>query len=380
MSHNFITAKAKQDPIIENVFSKHDSEIVKTAFKHRGFISGGCAILLKRYDDLALDSEKESIDDYHRWKSVFNTNYWITQDYVNSPELSLRLSHSINNIGDIDIWFPTKQDYDLFISDIKEIELQSNKKMFMFESKYATNIMIVEIEELDNKDSIKIFTQCKIQAINKDFGSKEVIMNNFDLLNSMIAFDGELFTYVDSWKDIDDRREIIVDKFNSETLKRILKYSAKKDFNKLSEGASKLIKDELLNTIHWIDQIGVNVTKKSDIDLSKLSVFQLQTLWKVVKDSYDDIICDAGNSFGVHAIKLIKEEKPQSEQKAKVVNELLENAKNIIKKLSTSDILELSAYQCDQLSEDSEDTSTRGYNFMRHALIKKLQERIQDTD
>lgn len=371
--------KAKQDPIIENVFSKHDSEIIKTAFKHRGFISGGCAILLKRYNDLALDSEKESIDGYHRWKSVFDVNYWISQDYVNSSELSLRLSHLVNNMGDIDIWFPTKQDYDSFISDIKEIEQQDNKKIFMFESKYAMNISVVEIEKLEKNDSsIKIFTQCKIQAINKDFGSMEVIMNNFDLLNSMIAFDGELFTYVDSWKEIDDRREIIVNKLNSETLKRILKYSTKKDFSKLSEGASKLVKDELLNTIHWIDQVGVNVTKKSEIDLDGLSVFQLQMLWRIVKDPYDDIVCDAGNSFGVHAVA-IKDERPQVEQKAKVVNELLENTKNIIKKLSTSDILELSAYQCDQLSEDDEDTSTRGYNFMKHALIKKLQERMRES-
>ena len=382
--NDYISDSAKTEEIIPSPWPKQNwpnmnytcddsvqyiQEIFDLCFKHNGFIAGGAVIKLKRFDQFETSTSGK-----------FQRSFYPIQMMIQSKNKD-QVDNFINacqTLKDIDLWFRCQNDYDLFISECRTLFGEKGAYFQTSEGNNATDIIFVSKGTEDSLNpGVQLFSaKIKFQAIHKIFGDPETVMNNFDIMNSMIAYNGKQFIHVKEWQELENTKTLKVSKICAGTLKRISKYICEKQYRNLDKGISKILKDEIVNTIHWINNFDLENIKETNIN--NLSTFQLQILDRLTtslmahkrisepgsqvasSDAFAGFLDFDYNDSEIESLAVTK---------AKIVAELISFQQTIIKSLTIEDIVELSSYQF--IENDKE------YSFMKQALVDKFQQAFE---
>jgi hypothetical protein len=123
--------------------------------------------------------------------------------------------------GDLDFFFPTKQHFDAALGLVK----------VRFQDK---DLKITE-SPLGNATTIKYLDKVKTQFIKRSFMSYERMLDDFDMINSMVSIDGDDVVVHPRWEELEDQKCLDMERSNGFFwLGRIRKYIVRHGYKKIS--------------------------------------------------------------------------------------------------------------------------------------------------
>lgn len=207
-------------------------DFLRAVFENKGYVAGGFAALVARYV-LCKDTfdQKDCKFDINRHLyTALNVLQYDKNPYVNAIK------------GDIDVWFPNLDALEQFktcdiIRDLNSqgYILKTNKTI----TGIATESVVGEIS-----------SSVRFQVIEKYLLPLEKQISQFDLHNSMVAFDDKQLIYVNTWLDLEKNSTVHAEHLNSEyTVCRILKYINRKNYKTVSHETANLLYNNVFNAV-----------------------------------------------------------------------------------------------------------------------------------
>lgn len=212
-------------------------DILHSAFHTHGYVAGGFARLLagyhtrtrfKTFDELAL-----AVHGHLRMPNPHKGGF--------------------RPLGDIDVFFEDAYWRDVFLDGLKR-----SNNVDLFESVSG------------NACDLRVDGYYRIQFIKNYMGNIEEQLNSFDLVNSMVGFDGNRLVMHDDWQVLESSRTLDIDKITSMyILCRVAKYFHRHGYDRLtpraSERLTKLVFEELPN-VRKTDQ--AIISKRMNLHMS----------------------------------------------------------------------------------------------------------------
>lgn len=205
-------------------------EYLSTAFDCRGYVAGGAAVRIaqhklmgsKRFDDLS---------------EAIMTLFMRGRRPVD-PTTNQNVVFEDTVIGDIDVFFPSSEHYARFIMLAHDHALTKSGAVVMSPSPTGA-----AMELTYNKQS-------KIQAVARYTAPIEQQLSCFDLVNSMVTFDGSTMMTAEGWRELDERHLVHVQNWKCDwVINRISKYIMKHGYNTVTRDTAttlfKYFKEEI---------------------------------------------------------------------------------------------------------------------------------------
>jgi uncharacterized protein (DUF2132 family) len=197
-------------------------EYLSMAFDHGGYIAGGAAVRIaqqklmgsKRYEDL-----------FEAIESLFRQGH---RPVDPTSDKNIALEEAV--IGDIDVFFPSNKHYASFYVDAAAAGPTKARDV------------VIAPSPMGLATELTYRGKSKVQAIARYTAPIEQQLSRFDLVNSMVAFDGSKLIMAQGWRELAERKLVHVQNFKCDwVFNRILKYVSKHDYSTITrETANEL--------------------------------------------------------------------------------------------------------------------------------------------
>lgn len=199
--------------------------ILDRAFACGGYVAGGFARMLLR-------------------------SYKFGTDLVNDTSLYLNLGQiernwHLSGKGDIDVYFPNLQSIRRFWNLMNQVEIPDAERQLSVTGT-GTNIYIKKMY--------------KFQIMTAFVGDEKEMLSSFDLVNSMVSFDGKRFMFEKRWNTLEQNKLVHVHRYvTPNTVKRVAKYIERRGCEGITDETSETM-------LHYIADESARLKNKEDLD------------------------------------------------------------------------------------------------------------------
>lgn len=187
-------------------------EYLSMAFDHGGYIAGGAAV---RIAQQKLMGSRRFEDLFEAIMSLFRCGQ---RPVDPTADKNIVLEDAV--IGDIDVFFPSSEHYASFY--MNALNAAPTK----------AGAVVIAPSPMGLATELTYKKQSKLQAIARYVAPIEHQLSQFDLMNSMVAFDGSKLIMAQGWRELDERKLVHVQNFKCDwVFTRILKYVSKHGYS-----------------------------------------------------------------------------------------------------------------------------------------------------